>query len=36
MRQFLYGMGLLMAAALLVWIDRSPSDVANQVSLLCS
>jgi hypothetical protein len=34
MRQFLYGIGLLMAAALLVWIDRSPSDVANQVSLL--
>ena len=34
MRQFLYGMGLLMAAALLVWIDQSPSDVANQVSLL--
>jgi uncharacterized membrane protein YuzA (DUF378 family) len=34
MRQFLYGIGLLVAAALLVWIDRSPSDVANQVSLL--
>jgi len=34
MRQFLYGFGLLMAVALLVWIDRSPSDVANQVSLL--
>jgi hypothetical protein len=34
MRQFLYGMGLLMAAAVLVWIDQSPSDVANQVSLL--
>ena len=34
MRQFLYGIGLLTAVALLVWIDRSPSDVANQVSLL--
>src|SRR6476660_6829331 len=34
MRQFLYGIGLLMAAAVLVWIDWSPSDVANQVSLL--
>ena len=34
MRQFLYGIGLLVAAAVLVWIDQSPSDVANQASLL--
>jgi hypothetical protein len=34
MRQFLYGIGLLVAAAVLVWIDESPSDVANQASLL--
>src|SRR6188472_608962 len=34
MRQFLYGTGLLVAAAVLVWIDESPSDVANQASLL--
>lgn len=24
MRQFLYGIGLLVAAAVLVWIDQSP------------
>jgi hypothetical protein len=34
MRQFLYGIGVLVAAAVLVWIDQSPSDVANQASLL--
>ena len=34
MRQFLYGIGLLVAAAVLIWIDQSPSDVANQASLL--
>jgi hypothetical protein len=33
MRQFLYGIGLLVAAAVLIWIDQSP-DVANQASLL--
>jgi hypothetical protein len=34
MRQFMYGIGLLVTAAVLVWIDQSPSDVANQASLL--
>jgi uncharacterized membrane protein YuzA (DUF378 family) len=34
MRQFLYGIGLLVAAEVLIWIDQSPSDVANQASLL--
>jgi hypothetical protein len=34
MRQFLYGIGLLVAVAVLIWIDQSPSDVANQASLL--
>lgn len=32
--RLLYGIGLLVAAAVLVWIDQSPSDVANQASLL--
>jgi hypothetical protein len=32
--RLLYGIGLLVAAAVLVWIDQSPSDVANQSSLL--
>lgn len=34
MRSVLYLGGLVAAAALLVWVDQSPSDVANQGSLL--
>ena len=30
----LYLLGLLGAAAVLVWVDLSPSDIANQTSLL--
>ena len=32
MRSLLYAFGLLAAAALLILVDRSPSDIANQVS----
>ena len=31
-RSLLYAFGLLAAAALLILVDRSPSDIANQVS----
>ena len=34
MRQVLYLLGLIGAAAVLVWVDLSPSDIANQTSLL--
>ena len=34
MRPSLYLCGLTGAVGLLVWVDRSPSDIANQVSLL--
>jgi hypothetical protein len=33
-RPVLYLLGLLGAAAVLVWVDLSPSDIANQTSLL--
>jgi len=34
MRSFGYAIGLVSAAAVLLWTDRSPSDVANQATLL--
>src|SRR4029450_4823491 len=34
MRSAMYVLGLLGAATVLVWVDQSPSDIANQASLL--
>jgi hypothetical protein len=34
MRPAMYVLGLLGAATVLVWVDQSPSDIANQASLL--
>jgi hypothetical protein len=34
MRPAFYVLGLLAAAVVLIWVDRSPSDIANQASLL--
>jgi hypothetical protein len=34
MRPLLYALGLLSAAAMLVSVDYSPSDIANQASML--
>jgi hypothetical protein len=34
MRPAMYVLGLLGAVTVLVWVDQSPSDIANQASLL--